>query len=262
MIPKIIHYCWFGGEEKPADVQAYIASWHRFCPDFEFHEWNENNFDFKENQYCYEAFKSRKWAFVADYVRLRVLYEYGGIYMDTDVEAIKPMDALLEYNALVGYESSKTIQTGVIGACPKSDWVKMLLSYYDNHSFVLPDGTLDMTTNVDVVTAMTLEMQSLDLQGQQIEFGDRCVILPFDYLCAKDLRDGQISVTDNTYTIHHFSGSWLDEQRRRHMKQRQKYYTIYKAYVPEALALLLASAHSYYESGGVLFCRWLSRKKN
>lgn len=111
MIPKIIHYCWFGGNSQPADVKKYIESWRKYCPDYEFKEWNESNFDLNENDYCKEAYEAKKWAFVTDYVRLKALYEYGGFYMDTDVEVIKSLEPLRIYNAVSGYESSTHIQT-------------------------------------------------------------------------------------------------------------------------------------------------------
>ena len=103
MIPKIIHYCWFGGKEKPEDVKRYIASWEKYCPDYEIKEWNESNFDIHENDYCREAYEAKKWAFVTDYVRLKALYEEGGFYMDTDVEVVKSLDPLRVYDAVSGY---------------------------------------------------------------------------------------------------------------------------------------------------------------
>lgn len=92
MIPKVIHYCWFGCKPLPEDVKRYIKTWKKYCPDYEIKEWNESNFDVKQNQYCREAYEAKKWAFVSDYVRLKVLYDYGGVYMDTDVEVCKPLD--------------------------------------------------------------------------------------------------------------------------------------------------------------------------
>ncbi len=99
MIPKKIHYCWFGGKEKPEDVKRYIASWKKYCPDYEIKEWNESNFDIHENDYCREAYEAKKWAFLTDYVRLKALYEEGGFYMDTDVEVVKSLDPLRVYDS-------------------------------------------------------------------------------------------------------------------------------------------------------------------
>ena len=120
MIPKIIHYCWFGGKKKPENVEQYILSWKNKCPDYEIREWNENNFDIKSNCFCKEAYEKKKWAFVSDYARLAILYKYGGIYMDTDVEVIKPFDNLLTYQAFLCFESSKMVSIGTLGAKKES----------------------------------------------------------------------------------------------------------------------------------------------
>lgn len=214
MIPKIIHYCWFGGKPKPNDVKAYIGSWKKYCPDYEIREWNESNFDVNENSYCKEAYEAKMWAFVTDYVRLKILYEIGGFYMDTDVEVVKNLDSLRIYNAVSGYESPSHIPTGTIGACPHNEWIGMLLKNYDGRPFIQSDGSFDKTTNVDVITTLTVAEYGLNLNGQRITFGNNIVILPFDYLCAKKIDDMKIYKTENTYTIHHFKGSWLSDEDR------------------------------------------------
>lgn len=140
MIPKIIHYCWFGGKEKPELVNIYIATWKEFCPDYKIIEWNESNFDVAENDYCREAYEAHKWAFVSDYVRLKVLYEYGGIYMDTDVEVVKTFDEFLHYGAFSGYESKDKIPTGTMGGSAKNEWIKLLLDDYDSRHFNVFSG--------------------------------------------------------------------------------------------------------------------------
>ena len=215
MIPKIIHYCWFGGKPKPNDVKVYIASWKRYCPDYEIREWNETNFDVKENDYCREAYEARKWAFVTDYVRLKVLYEYGGFYMDTDVEVVKSLDPLRFFEAVSGYESKTHIQTGIIGACLGNEWINMLLRDYDNRHFIRKDGSFDTTTNVTVITELTVRNYGLDLHGQKLIFGRNIIILPFDYLCAKNFKTGKVIRTEHTYTIHHFKGSWLSDEDKK-----------------------------------------------
>lgn len=214
MIPKIIHYCWFGGKPKPDDINKYIASWKKYCPDYEIREWNESNFDINENDYCREAYEAKKWAFVTDYVRLKVLYEYGGFYMDTDVEVVKPLDPLCVFNAVAGYESEAYIQTGVIGACLQNEWISMLLQNYKKRHFLLKNGEFDSSTNVTFITTLTANKYSLNLHGQTVTFGSNMVILPFDYLCAKNMIDMKIYRTKHTYTIHHFEGSWLSEEEK------------------------------------------------
>lgn len=214
MIPKIIHYCWFGGNPKPEDVQRYISSWKQYCPDYEIREWNESNFDIKENDYCREAYEAKQWAFVTDYVRLKALYQEGGIYMDTDVEVLKNLDPLLIFNAFSGYETRSTILTGTMGACPGNEWIGLLMHNYDYRHFYNKNGTFDKTTNVKVITALTKNKYNLQFNGEKLYFGDNMAILPFDYLCAKNVDTGVIQRTKNTFTIHHFKGTWLTPEDR------------------------------------------------
>lgn len=209
MIPKIIHYCWFGKKPIPIEIRNYIETWKKYCPDYEIKEWNESNFNINENIYCKEAYESKKWAFVSDYVRLKVLYDYGGIYMDTDMEMCKPFDDLLKYNAFVGFQSDRKISTGMIAASKKNKWIGYLLSYYDNKCFKKKNNQCDLTTNVEVITAMTKEKYNIILNDSLQTFGDNNVVFPFEYFCAKDSIDGKIYKTKKTYTIHHFNASWL-----------------------------------------------------
>lgn len=251
MIPKIIHYCWFGGNPQPEDVKKYIESWRKYCPDYQLKEWNESNFNLNENDYCREAYEAKKWAFVTDYVRLKALYEYGGFYMDTDVEVIKSLEPLRIYNAVSGYESSTHIPTGTMGACRDNEWIGMLLKDYEYRHFIQNDGKLDLTTNVDVITKLTKEKYNLTLDGSFTKFGDNMVLLPFDYLCAKSLKTGEVKITDNTYTIHHFSGSWLSEEKREYAKRYKEYYANYvNRRIPPSIAFVLCRIKAAYEIGG------------
>lgn len=209
MIPKIIHYCWFGGNPLPEDAKKYIETWKKFCPDYEIKEWNESNFDVNCCDYVKEAYEAKKWAFITDYVRLKVLYDYGGIYMDTDVEVCKSLDELLQYNAWSGFESETTIPTGTLASSRANKWIEYLLSYYENRHFINADGSYDTTTNVQTITLMTKEKYEVKLDNSFQIFADNYALFPFEYFCAKSLMDGKIYKTSNTYTIHHFNGSWL-----------------------------------------------------
>lgn len=254
MIPKIIHYCWFGGKEKPEDVKQYISSWKKHCPDYELKEWNESNFDIHENDYCKEAYAARKWAFVTDYVRLKVLYEEGGFYMDTDVEMVKSLDPLRVYDAVSGYESINHIQTGTLGACQGNEWIRMLLKDYKHRHFLRENGLLDMTTNVQVITKLTTKKYNLRLNGKEVHFGQNMVILPFDYLCAKHWDTGEVSVTENTYTIHHFAGSWVSDEMKRYNARIDKYYRHYqKLGIPNVAAFYLCRVKATYELYGLKY---------
>lgn len=209
MIPKIIHYCWFGGKPLPEKAKYYISTWQKYCPDYEIKEWNESNFDINSNQYCREAYEAKKWAFVSDYVRLKVLYDYGGIYMDTDVEVCKPLNNLESYAFWSGFESDNKIPTGIMASCRYNELLEYLLSYYDVKHFKNKDGNYDTTTNVITITKMIKNKYDIKLNNTFQMFGNNNVIFPFEYFCAKSTEDGKIQKSENTYTIHHFAGSWL-----------------------------------------------------
>ena len=143
MIPRTIHYCWFGDKEKPAEVLRMIANWQKHCPGYEIKEWNENNFDIRLNRYCEEAYATKKWAFVSDVARLWALVHEGGVYMDTDVELVRPLDRLLTNKAFLGFEGTQWVGTNLIGAEPSHSFFIELLKSYDHRCFITPDGKQD-----------------------------------------------------------------------------------------------------------------------
>ncbi len=207
MIPKIIHYCWFGGNPKPKLVQKCIKSWQKYCPDYEIIEWNENNFDINSNQYVKEAHQMKKWAFITDYVRLWVLYTYGGIYMDTDVEVIKPLDMFLHEKAFSGFEDETHIPTGIIASEKNSPIIKELLGYYDNTPFILKDGSLNTQTNVATIT--NLMTQRGFIPNNTYQCIDGFAFYPKDYFCPREFLSEKTDLTENTATIHYFNASWV-----------------------------------------------------
>lgn len=221
MIPKIIHYCWFGPKEMPEQEKMHLESWKKFCPDYRIIRWSEDTFDINSNTYVKEAYENKKYAFVTDYVRLYAMYNYGGIYMDTDVEMCRNMDLLLNYPAFSGYESGNKIPTGTMGAEKGNPWIGLLLKDYDNIRFLRKNGTMDMTTNTERITVTTLSNYSIKLTGKRLQTKD-FVILPFDYLCAKDWETGEIKSTQNTYTIHHFANSWQSDKMKAYGRLRRK----------------------------------------
>ncbi len=210
MIPKIVHYCWFGRGEKPQSVKSYIEGWHKFLPDYTFKEWNEDNFDVNSNKYVREAYECRRFAFVTDYVRLYALYHEGGVYMDTDVEVLASFDPFLHHNAFSGFETDGNVPTGMMAAEKGSVWAKDLLDGYDNRSFILPDGTQDTTTNTWVITKYMVE-KGLVLNNKYQDFPGLCTMYPAEYFCPKDHRTGKIRCTPKTVCIHHFAGSWMQQ---------------------------------------------------
>ena len=213
-IPKVIHYCWFGKGKMPPLAEKCIASWKKFCPDYEIVCHNEDNFDISENRYAKEAYEAGKWAFVSDYVRLKVLYENGGIYLDTDVEIIKPIDELIKENGYMGFDDNGIISTGLGFACEKgNELVKILLADYDDISFVRPDGSYDITPCPDRNTE-TMVSLGLDL-GKQDQMFMGIHMLPEDYLCPMKYYTGKKVITKNTYSIHHFCASWTSPAAKR-----------------------------------------------
>ena len=213
-IPKVIHYCWFGKGKMPPLAEKCIASWKKYCPDYEIVCLNEDNFDVSENRYAKEAYNAGKWAFVSDYVRLKVLYENGGIYLDTDVEIIKPIDDLIKENGYMGFDDNGVVSTGLGFACEKgNELVKILLADYDDISFVRPDGSYDITPCPDRNT-QTMVKLGFDLEKKnQIFMGIH--MLPEDYLCPMKYYTGKKIITKNTYSIHHFCASWTSATAKR-----------------------------------------------
>lgn len=191
----------------PELAQKCIASWKKYLPEYEIKEWSERNFDINSNAYVMEAYESKKYAFVTDYVRLYALYHEGGIYMDTDVEVLKPLDQLLQYQAVSGFESPTLIPTGLMASQEGHPFIKELLDDYNDIHFKLPDGTLDMTTNVIRITNHCLKYGlKLDNTLQTV---NGFTLLPKDYLCPIEHEGHKLVLTSNTLCIHHFAGSWL-----------------------------------------------------
>lgn len=225
MIPKIIHYCWFGRGEKPELAVKCIESWKKFLPDYELKEWNEDNFDISSNQYVREAYENRKYAFVTDYVRLYAIYTEGGVYMDTDVEVVSTFDKFLHHHAFSGFETDGNVPTGMMAAEKGSMWAKDLLDQYQNRVFLLPDGSYDMTTNTTIITNYMLD-KGLILNNQFQDFPGLCTMYPADYFCPKDHRTGKIKCTKNTVCIHHFAGSWLEHGFVKDLRHNVKIFLI------------------------------------
>lgn len=215
MIPKKIHYCWFGGNPLPKDVQKYIDTWKKFCPDYEIKEWNEQNFDIHLNRYVEEAYQQKKWAFVSDVARIYALYAEGGIYMDTDVEVVKNLDTLLNNQGFLGFEGTQWIATNIVGFEPKHGLLEQFLDSYNHRIFVKSDGSLDQTTNVEEITKLLVDKYSLQLNGIKQILPEGIVIYPTDYFSPYDYIQGKLNRTSNTYSIHWFSQTWIGQNKLR-----------------------------------------------
>ncbi len=221
MIPKIIHYCWFGRNPKPKLAQKCLKSWKKYCKGYEIKEWNEDNFDISSAPlYVRQAYEAKKWAFVSDYVRLWAMVKYGGIYMDTDVEVVKPLDKFLENEAFSGFESETTISTGIMACRKDFPLFKELLHEYDSIPFVLEDGSLDIITNVTRITNCCKKYDFIPNGEYQVVNG--FAIYPKEHFCPLSWNTKELHKTKNTYTIHWYSASWWDDQQKIEHKNRIK----------------------------------------
>lgn len=207
MIPKIVHYCWFGRGKKPARVLSCIESWHRLLPGYSFREWNEDNFDISRWPYAKEAYESRKFAFVSDVARLYALYTEGGIYLDTDVELLKPLDPFLRHAAFAGFERGTDIGSGILGAEKGSTWIKENLDWYEGKHFRREDGSLDLTINVRRITDALLPL-GLRQDDSFQDFEGYLTVYPCEYFSPLDPLTRKVRKTENTVSVHHYLASW------------------------------------------------------
>ena len=249
MIPKIIHYCWFGGNPLPKLAKKCIKSWRKYCPDYEIIRWDEDNFDVSNAPvYVRQAYEAKKWAFVTDYVRLYAMTTCGGIYMDTDVEVVKPLDQFLHHQAFSGFESETDIPTGIM-ACEK-DFPLFLkfLQYYDTASFYNEDGSINMTSNVVVMTNICLTHGLLRNNKQQTV--DGFALYPNDVFCPISHHNGAMNRTPETATIHWFAGSWFPKEElrkrvKRYRKRKRAQRREYLRYLPNRIILKVLGEQNY-----------------
>ena len=223
MIPKIIHYCWFGRNPLPELAQKCIASWRKFLPDYEIKEWNEDNFDVNIIPYTAEAYRAKKYAFVSDYARFWILYKYGGLYFDTDVEIIKPMDDIIARGPFMGCENeagSGATTLGVapglgLGVNPGLGLYKEMLDFYKLLSF-------DKESKTGTATIVKYTSEILSKYGlqdiNQIQYISGIYIYPKDFFCPKNYVTGKMEITDNTVAIHHYGASWVPFNERMELR--------------------------------------------
>ncbi|MFC3927404.1 glycosyltransferase family 32 protein [Streptococcus caprae] len=213
MIPKVIHYCWFGGNPIPENYLQYMESWKKYCPDYDIKRWDESNFDFTINDYCREAYEAKQWAFVSDYARLYILYHYGGVYLDTDVEVIKDLTPLIEDGVgFIGFQNQLQAQTGLgFAAAPNNPCVKAMLDVYKNRRFLQSDGTFNRVPCPATNTVGLLQkgLKIGKIPSQQIQCLDGMKVYPQEYFNPLNADTKQLQITKNTYTIHHYTASWL-----------------------------------------------------
>lgn len=212
-IPKIIHYCWFGGKEKPTIVKKCIDSWKKHLIGYEIREWNESNFDISKVKFTRQAYDIGNYAFVSDYVRVYALYNYGGIYLDTDTEIFKSLNEFLTKESFWGFEEKNYVATSLIGAKRGNKLIGEFLEFYNNKSLIKEDASIDSFTNVVVVTKIVKKM-GIDLSGSYQEIEGVCTVYPQEYFSPYDYINCYSKTTEKTYAIHHFYKSWLPLKER------------------------------------------------
>lgn len=238
-IPKVIHYCWFGGKPKPELAKKCIDSWKKYCPDYKIIEWNESNFDIELCKYVKEAYKEKRWAFVSDYARFWILYNHGGIYMDTDVELIKSIDDIVEAGTYMGCEpamrdmNGRTLNSlkylvnpGLGLAAPAGHlFLKEIIENYNTRSFYKTSGELDLTTVVQTTTNLLLKYGYKG--SNKLKNVANINIYPSDFFCPKNYFSGELCITSNTKSIHHYSASWQSDKERKQLEVLQKFNAIF-----------------------------------
>lgn len=212
-IPHIIHYIWFGNNPKSKLVQKCIDSWRKYCPEYKIIEWNESNYNIKKNRYMYEAYKAKKWAFASDYARYDIIYQYGGIYLDTDVELVANMDILLHDQMFMGFLENRRVNSGLgFGSVKGNPIIKEILQYYDGRSFYKKNGEMDLRVCNHNET-LVLVRHGLVRNGEE-QWLDYAHIYPREYLNPVGEK-----TTDKTISIHHFGGSWTSLAHRTRKKK-------------------------------------------
>ena len=258
MIPKTIHYCWFGHNPKPKLALKCIKSWKMRCPDYEIIEWNEDNFDISSCPlYVRQAYEAKKWAFVTDYVRLKVVFDHGGIYMDTDVELKKPLDALLGYQGYFGFEDGVHIATGLgFGAVKGLPILQEIMDDYEDIPFIREDGSFD-TETCPCRNTKVIVRHGLKLDNSKQVLDDDILILPSECLCPVSYFDGSKNITENTISVHWFHASWQsDELRRKHEEAIERRKTEqrkdYVIHIPNRVVRTILGAERYEKLKSIL----------
>ena len=227
MIPKIRHLCWLSGDPYPTKIAKCLASWKKYLPDYEVMLWDTNRFDLESSIWVKQAFEKKKYAFAADYIRFYALYNYGGIYLDSDVEVLKSFDDLLDLPYFIGAEKAQTPEAAIIGAEKGCDWIKQCLDYYENRCFIKEDGSLDIKKLPEIMVEQiskfkllrvlslndSLNIRKLDMQNEVLEFNDA-------FFSPKVFDSREVEITPYTYAIHHYQNSWFSPKAKAYYRSR------------------------------------------
>lgn len=217
MIPKIIHYCWLSQEPIPQDIQEYMKSWKKVLPDYEFMLWDFKRFDIESSIWVQESFRKKKYAFAADYIRLFAVYHYGGFYLDSDIEVLKSFNDLLHLKTAICWQcQNEGFEAACFGAEKGAPWLKECLNYYENRHFIMPNGRIDLKPLPEIIENALLncgyEFYDIKHPSQTIDATTKKLIavLPNEYFSPMSYKTRKLSVTPNTYAIHHFAASWVN----------------------------------------------------
>lgn len=258
MIPKVIHYCWFGGNPLPKSAKKCIDSWKKYMPGYTIKEWNENNFNVHCCRYVEQAYEKKKWAFVSDYARFWILYHEGGVYFDTDVELIRPLEVILNRGAFFGIERGETpmIAPGLgMAALVNMEFYRQVLDSYHNDSFISENGKLNLTVVGARVTDLLYPQGIQSVDFDKVHQIKNIWIYPVEYFCPLDYYTGKLIVTENTYSIHHYDGSWTSTLQKERNSLKYKYYDLFSHFLDNKTSYFisdkLARLISLYREGGI-----------
>ena len=219
MIPKVIHYCWFGDKKIPEQYKKFIDRWRHFCPNYTIMEWNESNFDFNSNIYCKEAYEAKQWAFVSDYARLKVIYEQGGVYLDTDVELIRNLDQLfVDGKGYIGFQNPYEVNTGLGFSAPRHSFVvKKMLDVYESRKFITLDGDYNRTPcpAANTVALLGLGFKTGIEESRKIQSIGDINVYPERFFNPFNSDTLEMNITSDTYSIHHYAGTWYSENAKK-----------------------------------------------
>ena len=208
MVPKIINYCWFGGSKLPESVKSNIKSWRKYCPDYEIKRWDETNYDINKNKYVHAAYCSKKFAFLTDYVRLDVIYNHGGVYLDTDVELLKSLDKICARGPFMAFEQAGRINTGIgFAAEPGNAFIEENKEYYENRDFTNKKNQFVPEICVKITTELLIK-HGLIYKNNSTQIVDDINIYPTEFFSPILMGTNKLKLTTNTYGIHHYESSW------------------------------------------------------
>jgi len=225
-IPKIIHYCWFGNKPIPELEAKYISGWKKKLHDYEFKLWNEHNFNIDSTKFTKQVASVYKWGFIVDYIRAYAVFNCGGIYLDTDVEIIKKFDDLLDAACFVGFEEVGKVNPGSAFGGEKGCKIALeIMNFYENYDFIKEDGSLNLTPSPKILSSILLKYGFK--QNDMYQKLPEITIYPCEYFTPKSFKTGRTKITENTYSIHHFAGSWVPEEKQELIHERWDFHKKY-----------------------------------